>query len=384
MRASALYGQACDGGLAAGCAELGGMLEAGTEVEMNLGRAAELQAKACEGGVAGLVRPPRRDVRDRLADAARRPQGGGAPDPRLRCQRRRELRPPRRGHRRGQGHRARHRRAPPLSPARVATPRTCPPASRLANALVAGDRVPRDLPQAQAALHEGVRRRRARRLLRPRPDAARRQRRPRATRPARQSCSSAPATATSARRATTSRSSSGRPRPGARADLAQAALLLRQACTDGDPRGCVELGKLFQSGGAVQQDVNRAAALFEEACGKGALAGCSALAPMLEVGDRIGRNLPRAKELYARTCDGGIAADCYALGRILQRDSTTATASRVRGVLEGLRRGLRRRPATRSASRGRPGHDPKKALGFYQKACAAAQAASCERVKKLQ
>ena len=63
-------------------------------------------------------------------------------------------------------------------------------------------------------------------------------------------------------------------------DLAQATSLFRQACTDGDARGCVTLGQLFQGGRGVVRDLNQAVALYDEACGKGDLNGCSAQADM--------------------------------------------------------------------------------------------------------
>ena len=51
--------------------------------------------------------------------------------------------------------------------------------------------------------------------------------------------------------------------------------LLRDGCTKGDPRGCVQLGGLFHKGGLVPKDLIRASGLFREGCEMGSMAGCS-------------------------------------------------------------------------------------------------------------
>ena len=323
-----------------GCAELGGMLEAGDrgreEPRPRGGAARPRRARAASRASCGRLAamyetgsPMPRDDRKAVALLT----------PRLRRQRRRELRPARRGHRRGPGHRPRHRRAPPLSPARAATPAfvpACVGARRTRSSR--GDRVAARPAAGARALHEGLRRRRAARLLRPRPRCC-----ATATAPARDAARAAELF----KRACDGHVGAachdlafvvGRPRPGrARRPRRRPTSLLRQACTDGDPRGCVELGKLFQAGTAVQQDVNRAAALFEEACGKGALAGCSALAPMLEVGDLIGRNLPRAR--------GAVRAH-------LRRPASAPTATRSAASSSATRRPPTARPPFEAFSKG--------------------------------
>ena len=354
---------------------------------MNLGRAAELQAQGVRGRRRRHVRPPRRDVRDRLADAAGRPRRRSL-STRLRRQRRAELRPARRGRRRGPG----HRRATPARAAALAR-KGCDAGVRARPASGLGERArraatawPADLPQAQALFTKAcdagapAAATASAEMLRDGNGTAR------ATRPARPSCSSAPATATSAPACYDLAFVVGRPRPGARADLAQAALLLRQACTDGDPRGCVELGKLFQAGSARPAGHEPRGRALRGGVRQGSPRRLQR--PRADAGGRRPhRPQPPAR---ARSCTrapatAGIAADCYALGRILQRDSTTTDRKAgVRGVLEGLRRRLRPGLPRGRRRRGRPGTSPKKALGFYQKACAGGQAASCERVKKLQ
>ena len=164
-------------------------------------------------------------------------------------------------------------------------------------------------------------------------------------------------------------------------DLAQATSLFRQACTDGDPRGCVTLGQLFETGRGVLRDLNRAAALYDEACRKGDLKGCSAHAAMLFSGETIGRDVPRARALYQRTCEGGISADCHALAKIL-----AATPAERKAAFELNNKACSGNvaPACNDvAAAWEAGREPLKALPFYEKACAGGYTQACERAKKL-
>ena len=103
---------------------------------------------------------------------------------------------------------------------------------------------------------------------------------------------------------------------------------------------------------------------------------------MLDAGDVIGRNLPRARALYERTCTGGIAADCYTLGRIVVKDPNGR-----KPAFDLFARGCNGNvPAAchEVAQAWDTGHEPMKALPFYQKACTGGVAAACDRAKKIQ
>jgi TPR repeat protein len=165
------------------------------------------------------------------------------------------------------------------------------------------------------------------------------------------------------------------------ADLAQATSLFRQACTDGDPRGCTTLGQLFQGGRGVVQDLNRAATLYDEACQKGDLAGCSAQAAMLWSGDRIGRDVHRAQALYQKTCAAGFSTDCYALAKTL---STSAADRKTAFELNNKAcAGNVAAACHEVAVAWEAGRELNRAIPFYQKACAAGYQPACQRTKKL-
>lgn len=53
VRAAQLFGQACDGGIAQGCFNLGLLHEKGEGVAQNKPRSVQLYGQACDGGIAG-------------------------------------------------------------------------------------------------------------------------------------------------------------------------------------------------------------------------------------------------------------------------------------------------------------------------------------------
>jgi TPR repeat protein len=168
--------------------------------------------------------------------------------------------------------------------------------------------------------------------------------------------------------------------------MAQAASLLREGCTLGDARGCVELGQLFRNGKSVASDFTRASSLFKEACDKGSADGCGRLAVMLESGDNIGRDLIQARDLYKKACDAGVPLDCYHYARQFQRPETrdVAVAAKYnRQACDGgvpsacYEVGLLFETGTTVP------RDPIKALGFFEQACKGKYDQGCEKAKRM-
>jgi hypothetical protein len=58
-------------------------------------------------------------------------------------------------------------------------------------------------------------------------------------------------------------------------NLAQAALLFKQACDGTVAVACFELGGLYETGQGVPKDLVRAAALMKQACSGGEPRGCA-------------------------------------------------------------------------------------------------------------
>ena len=57
-----------------------------------------------------------------------------------------------------------------------------------------------------------------------------------------------------------------------RPDMQSAARLYRDACTQGDLRGCADLGNLYQLGHGVAENYAQARSLFRKACDGGEMA----------------------------------------------------------------------------------------------------------------
>ena len=64
---------------------------------------------------------------------------------------------------------------------------------------------------------------------------------------------------------------------GVKKDLRLAASLYKQACDNGEPNGCNNLGVLYKNGLGVTKDKDRAVELFKQACNEGNTRGCDNL-----------------------------------------------------------------------------------------------------------
>jgi hypothetical protein len=61
---------------------------------------------------------------------------------------------------------------------------------------------------------------------------------------------------------------------------------LQKACTDGEARGCFDLGLRYEDGSGVPKDERHAAALYEQACTGGEARGCRGLGLLYVEGER--------------------------------------------------------------------------------------------------
>lgn len=100
----------------------------------------------------------------------------------------------------------------------------------------------------------------------------------------------------------------------------------QQACNDGDPDACHEVGAMFESGQGVERDPMRASIYYERACNGGAMQACAALGMMHLRGGGVTMDRRRAVALLERACDGDEGSACatlglqYANGRTLEQD----------------------------------------------------------------
>ena len=110
-------------------------------------------------------------------------------------------------------------------------------------------------------------------------------------------------------------------------DLARAAEIVERACDGGDFGYCHMLGHRYYEGEGVAQDRARAAEFYEIACEGGDAMGCSDLGFSYARGEGVPKDLTRAMNLYERACDSGVApAGCYNLyeGEGVPEDFTRA------------------------------------------------------------
>lgn len=92
----------------------------------------------------------------------------------------------------------------------------------------------------------------------------------------------------------------------------KAAIMYQKACTDKDPRGCVNVGILHNSGVGVEQNKDTATSYFRKACEMGDKVGCAdAAMMMLETKD-----LKTASLFFSKACTLGDQEACTAVENI--------------------------------------------------------------------
>lgn len=95
-------------------------------------------------------------------------------------------------------------------------------------------------------------------------------------------------------------------------EYTKAATMYQKACTAKDPRGCVNVGILYNSGVGVEQNKDTAASYFQTACGMGDKVGCADAAMMaIEAKD-----LKTANLFFTKACTFGDQEACSAVENI--------------------------------------------------------------------
>ncbi len=99
-------------------------------------------------------------------------------------------------------------------------------------------------------------------------------------------------------------------------DYAEARRLYKQGCDGGQPRGCTDLGFLYEKGQGGTQDYSEARRLYKQGCDGGNLFGCTNLGFLYEKGQGVTQDYAEARRLYKQGCDGGNADGCNNLGTL--------------------------------------------------------------------
>ena len=138
---------------------------------------------------------------------------------------------------------------------------------------------------------------------------------------------------------------------GAR-DFARAVPIFIASCDKGDPRSCMYLGYLYETGGGVAQDYGQAVSLYRKACDGGSALGCNNLGVFYDAGHGVAQDYGQALSLYRRACDGGNALGCSNLGYLYENGGGVA-------------------------------HDYGQAMTLYRKACDGGNAEGCNNLGVL-
>lgn len=105
---------------------------------------------------------------------------------------------------------------------------------------------------------------------------------------------------------------------GTRVDARGGVALLRKACGAGTADACVNLGRMYLRGHAVQTDIMQAAQLASKACESGEQNGCVLEAQARLALDDEAQDL-KARGILDRQCAAGSGDACHALGSMTLR-----------------------------------------------------------------
>lgn len=101
-------------------------------------------------------------------------------------------------------------------------------------------------------------------------------------------------------------------------DYATAADLYQEACDLGEPRGCTDLGYIFEAGLNGTSNLSKARSLYKQGCDGGNAHGCSNLGYLMEAGIGGPVDFTSAQDLYRRGCEGGNPRGCANLGVLFE------------------------------------------------------------------
>ena len=156
---------------------------------------------------------------------------------------------------------------------------------------------------------------------------------------------------------------------GVSVDLDAAARLYKRGC-DGsrcsgrNNLGCVNLGRLYRDGIGVKQDQQHAVRIFREVCDRGATPGdredalnvaraCSLAGTALLFGNGVARDIPPALALLEKGCLAGDTFGCFNLGVIYERGEDVS-------------------------------EDRIRAAAYYRRACDRGDSEACQRLGAMQ
>lgn len=169
----------------------------------------------------------------------------------------------------------------------------------------------------------------------------------------------------------------------------------RQACDDGNPLACTNLGWMLQFGRGGRADVEEAVRLYRRGCRGSACSGpndvgCVNLGRMLRDGVGVKEDPFEATRLFRQVCDRGeipracsLAGTASLIGKGAPKDVQVALTLLEKGCDAGDPFGCYNL-ATMYDNGDDVKKDKERALAYYKKACAGGDEEACSRLQKLQ
>ncbi len=173
-----------------------------------------------------------------------------------------------------------------------------------------------------------------------------------------------------------------------RATPAEAVAYLTKHCDGGDHAAvnCYSLARSYANGLFVEKNLARAIELFQRACDKGEPRGCSELGVMYDAGEGLAADAARAKKLFRQACDAGSGLGCNNLFLLHPGKATKEELKYVLGRLRAicdLPDGDGETCATLGSLHMQGQfvkQDDASAAGFFEKACGRDHAMGCNNL----
>lgn len=99
-------------------------------------------------------------------------------------------------------------------------------------------------------------------------------------------------------------------------DPSRAITMARRTCDQGDPIGCLVMGRASYDGLGMPKDVVHAGVLFRRVCDAGEMTGCAQLAVLYANGEGVMSDAATSRELAQRACDARHATGCLVLAEL--------------------------------------------------------------------
>ncbi|WP_298285678.1 tetratricopeptide repeat protein [Novosphingobium sp.] len=177
----------------------------------------------------------------------------------------------------------------------------------------------------------------------------------------------------------------------ARKDYAAAAGRFAKACDAGSVAACGRLGEMYASGQGVAANGKIAAPMLAKACDTGIATACGALGGLYDRGNGVTVNKALAFRLYDSACNRSVIASCHDLGRLYESGEGTGSGSNTARSEALYKRGCEANFVLSCYSLGSlffsggySADGNSKAINWYKVACAKGYKPGCDQAQLLE